>query len=145
MARKTFASSARGRQAAKNEKPIPDSRIDFSEIPESTDVELKRARRVGRPRSGNAKQLIAIRVAPLLLAQLRRLAAEQSKPYQTLIHELLEDATHKMTPAPDKKPWAELIGKLKHLREETARINRLIDEDSEKIDPEMWRKARKRR
>jgi len=31
------------------------------------------------------------------------------------------------------------MGKLKHLRKETARINRLIEEDSEKIDPEMWR------
>jgi predicted DNA binding CopG/RHH family protein len=51
---------------------------------------LKRARRVGRPKSGNAKRLIAIRIAPRLLAQIRRLAAKQSKPYQTLIHEFLE-------------------------------------------------------
>ncbi len=50
-------------------------------------------RRVGRPRTGHAKQLIAIRIAPRLLAQLRRLASRQSKPYQTLIHELLERAT----------------------------------------------------
>ncbi|MBI3933764.1 MAG: BrnA antitoxin family protein [Acidobacteria bacterium] len=71
------------------------SRIDFSDIPESTDEELHRGRRVGRPRSGNAKQLIAIRIAPRLLAQLRRLAAKQDKPYQTLIHELLERAAGK--------------------------------------------------
>lgn len=70
-----------------------DSQIDFSDIPESTDAELKRARRVGRPRTGQAKQLIAIRIAPRLLAQIRRRAARQSKPYQTLIHELLEKAT----------------------------------------------------
>ena len=38
------------------------------------------------------KQLIAIRIAPTLLARLRRLAAKRSKPYQTLIHELLERA-----------------------------------------------------
>lgn len=68
----------------------PDSRIDFSDIPESTDAELKRARRVGRPKTGNAKQLIAIRISPRLLAQLRSLAAKQAKPYQTFIHELLE-------------------------------------------------------
>jgi predicted DNA binding CopG/RHH family protein len=57
---------------------------------------LRRAVRVGRPRgrpkTGEAKQLIAIRIAPRLLAQLRRLAARQAKPYQTLIHELLERA-----------------------------------------------------
>jgi predicted DNA binding CopG/RHH family protein len=92
MAKKPSVSSARGRRAAKSGKPMPDSRIDFSDIPESTDAELKRARRVGRPKSGNAKRLIAIRIAPRLLAQIRRLAAKQSKPYQTLIHELLERA-----------------------------------------------------
>lgn len=50
---------------------------------------------VGRPKTGQAKQLIAIRIAPRLLAQLRRLAAKQDKPYQTLIHELLERAANK--------------------------------------------------
>lgn len=71
---------------------MPDRRIDFSGIPESTDAELKRARRVGRPKTGNAKQLIAIRISPRLLTELRRMAARQSKPYQTLIHQLLERA-----------------------------------------------------
>ena len=89
MARKQFASSARGKRPAKSAAPIPDSRLDLSDIPESTDEELRRARRVGRPSTGNAKQLIAIRIAPRLLHQLRRMAAKQSKPYQTLIHELL--------------------------------------------------------
>lgn len=92
MARKRSASSAHAKQAAKSVKHIPDSRIDFSDIPESTTEELSRARRVGRPKTGEAKQLIAIRVHPRLLAQLRRLAAQQDKPYQTLIHELLESA-----------------------------------------------------
>jgi len=32
----------------------------------------------------------------------------------------------------------EHFGKLKHLHKETLRINRLIEEDSERIDPEMW-------
>ncbi len=71
---------------------MPDSRIDFSDIPESTDEELRRARRVGRPTTGRAKQLIAIRLDPRLLAELRRLAARQGKRYQTLVHELLEAA-----------------------------------------------------
>lgn len=37
-----------------------------------------------------------------------------------------------------EKPWVKQMGKLKHLSEESARINRLIEEDSERIDPEMW-------
>lgn len=99
MAPKRFASSARARRAARSAKHIPDRQIDFTDIPESTDAELKRARRVGRPpgrpKTGTAKQLIAIRIAPRLLKRLRRLAAKQSKPYQTLIHELLERAARK--------------------------------------------------
>ena len=69
-----------------------DDAIDFSDLPESTDSELHRARRVGRPRTGKAKQLIAIRISPQLLSRLRRLAAERGQPYQTLIHEFLEEA-----------------------------------------------------
>src|SRR3974390_1596496 len=92
MNRKRSASSARVVPARKKGKRISAERIDFSDIPESTDVELRSARRVGRPRTGNAKQLIALRISPQLLAQLRRMAARQAKPYQTLIHDLLERA-----------------------------------------------------
>ncbi|NGZ95254.1 MAG: hypothetical protein CV089_03815 [Nitrospira sp. WS110] len=92
MKKKHSESSARGRRVAGNAKPIPDSEIDFSDIPESTPEELRRARRVGRPSSGMAKQLIAIRLSPKLLSRLRKLAAKRKKPYQTLIHELLEKA-----------------------------------------------------
>ncbi|MFI5094860.1 MAG: BrnA antitoxin family protein [Candidatus Acidiferrum sp.] len=95
MTKKQSASSVRGRQRAKNGKYMPDSQLDLSDIPEATDEQLRRARRVGRPVTGNAKQLIAIRIAPRVLAKLRRLAAKQSKPYQTYIHELLERAAKK--------------------------------------------------
>lgn len=51
MKKKPSGSSAQGRQVAKNAKHIPDLKIDFSDIPEATDAELKRMRRVGRPAS----------------------------------------------------------------------------------------------
>ena len=95
MAKKRSVSSVRARQRAKNGKYIPDSQLDLSDIPEATDEQLRRARRVGRPVTGYAKQLIAIRISPRLLWRLRRMAAKQSKPYQTLIHELLERAARK--------------------------------------------------
>jgi predicted DNA binding CopG/RHH family protein len=97
MKKKNLGSSVRGQRAGGSAKPIPDSRIDFSDIPESTEEELRRARRVGRPASGMAKQLIAIRLSPRLLSQLRKMAATQGKPYQSLIHELLEKAANKAT------------------------------------------------
>jgi len=80
------------RRVAKSVRHMFDSQIDFSDIPESLDEELRRARRVGRPVSGMAKQLIAIRLSPKLLSQLRKMAAKQREPYQMLIHELLERA-----------------------------------------------------
>ena len=72
-----------------------DDQIDYSDIPESTDEELKGARRVGRPSTGNAKQLIAIRIDPNVLSQLRKQAGKKEKPYQTYIHDLLVSATKK--------------------------------------------------
>jgi predicted DNA binding CopG/RHH family protein len=75
---------------------MPDRKIDFSDVPESTDEELSRAKRVGRPKSEQAKQLIAIRIAPSLLVKLRRIARKKGKPYQTYIHELLDAATKKV-------------------------------------------------
>ena len=38
-----------------------------------------------------------------------------------------------------ERPWLKHVGKLKHLHKETVRINRFIEQDSEKIDAEMWR------
>lgn len=66
---------------------MPDSQIDFSDIPEATDAQLKRMRRVGRPSSGMAKQLIAIRLSPGLesVAENGRQAAQA---ISALIHEL---------------------------------------------------------
>ncbi len=92
MRRKRSASSVPGRRAARSVRHIPDSKIDFSDMPELSDEQLRRMRRVGRPATGLAKQLIAIRLSPRLLAALRKMAAKQGKGYQTLIHELLEKA-----------------------------------------------------
>jgi predicted DNA binding CopG/RHH family protein len=95
MAKRQYASSAQGPRVAKNAKVILDKGIDFSDIPESTEAELKRARRVGRPSTGRAKQLIALRVNPVLLAKIRKMAEQAGKPYQTYIHDILEKLTKK--------------------------------------------------
>lgn len=92
MRKKTFASSARGKRRGKSAKHTPDSEIDFSDIPESSDLELAKARRVGRPSTGRAKQLIALRIDPAVLSKLRELAAQRHKPYQTMLHEMIESA-----------------------------------------------------
>src|SRR5947208_14947834 len=86
MARKRSGSSTPVKRAARSARHMPDGQIDFSDVPEYTDEELSRARRVGRPRPGRTKQLIAIRLDPGLLAKLRRLAPERGKASPTVMH-----------------------------------------------------------
>jgi len=65
-------------------------------------------------------------------------AAAQGMPLRQFVTEAVEEKL-KSDASREEKAWLKHMGKLKHLRKETARINRLIEEDSEKIDPEMWR------
>jgi uncharacterized protein (DUF4415 family) len=90
--KRSRGSSARGARAAKRGRRTRNEKIDFSDVPELTDEQLKRARRVGRPPFGrSARELIAIRVDPDVLRALRVEATREGVGYQTLIHRLLED------------------------------------------------------
>ena len=91
MAKKRSVSSVPEQPHIASAEHILNSDIDFSDIPDSTPAELKSAVRVGRPTTGNAKKLVAVRVAPRLLERIRELAAKRETPYQTLMHELLEE------------------------------------------------------
>ena len=88
---KRSASSARGGRAARNERRgAAQSRIDFSDIPELSDEQLRTMRRVGRPPIGaEARQLIAIRLDPEVLNRFRAEAKRLKIGYQTLIHRVL--------------------------------------------------------
>jgi uncharacterized protein (DUF4415 family) len=91
MARRKLGSSAPGKRAAKSVKHMRDSQIDFSEIPEATGKQLKAMKRVGRPPLGDAtKQLIALRLEPGVIEQLKVLAEKEGMGYQTLINEILQ-------------------------------------------------------
>jgi uncharacterized protein (DUF4415 family) len=86
---KRSGSSARGVRAAASGRRTR-RRIDFSDLPESSEEQLKAMRRVGRPPLGDAaRQLIAIRVDAAVLDQFRREARRRGVGYQTLINEVL--------------------------------------------------------
>jgi hypothetical protein len=68
----------------------------------------------------------------------KSLAAARGIPLREFVTEAVKDRLASEAKA-SEKPWLKHMGKLKHLRKETARINRFIEEDSEKIDTEMWR------
>lgn len=94
MGRKNSGSSQRGQLAAKRGRITKDADIDFSDIPELTDEQLKKARRLGRPRLGDkAKRLISIRLDPELLLSLQEQAEKKGIGYQNLIHQILQKAT----------------------------------------------------
>ena len=64
-------------------------------------------------------------------------AAEQGIPLRQFVTEAVEERLRAKSPPPSK-PWIKLAGRLRHLRNETARINRLIEQEFEKIEPEEW-------
>jgi hypothetical protein len=68
----------------------------------------------------------------------KSVAAARGIPLREFVTEAVKDKLAADVQA-GKKPWLRHMGKLKRLRKETLRINRLIEEDSEKIDAEMWR------
>jgi hypothetical protein len=65
-------------------------------------------------------------------------AAARGIPLREFVTEAVKE---KLAPGATagERPWLRLMGRLKHLHKETVRINHLIEEDSEKIDPVMWR------
>ena len=87
--RKRFGSSAHvGRAAASGRRTT--RKIDLSDIPEASDAQLKRMRRVGRPPIGDEPRLlIAIRVDSGVLEHFRKEARRRRVGYQTLINEVL--------------------------------------------------------
>ncbi len=64
-------------------------------------------------------------------------AAEQGIPLRQFVTDAVEDKLRRKTPA-GKKPWVGLAGRLRHLRNETSRLNKRIEREFEKIEPEQW-------
>lgn len=63
-----------------------------------SDAQLRAMRRVGRPTLGEvARQLIAIRIDPQVLEDLRDEAKQRDIGYQTLINDILTEHTGKKT------------------------------------------------
>ena len=64
-------------------------------------------------------------------------AAEHGVPLRQFVTEAVAEKLRNDSPS-GEKPWMALAGGLRHLKKETARINRIIEEEFEKIDPEEW-------
>jgi len=94
--KKSRGSSARGGRAGKKEKDTNRKKIDFSDIPELSDNQLSRMRRVGRPTVGDEpRKLIAIRLDAKVLSWLRETAQKTGTPYQSLVNQILAEEMRK--------------------------------------------------
>jgi uncharacterized protein (DUF4415 family) len=90
MGRKSSGSSQRVARAKKSAKSTHDRKIDFSDIPELSDEQLAVMKPLGRPLLGSGpRKLIAVRIDPTVLEQLRKEARKAGKGYQTLINDIL--------------------------------------------------------
>jgi hypothetical protein len=65
----------------------------------------------------------------------KSVAAERGIPLREFVTEAVKDKlTANLRTA--EKPWMAAFGKLRHLHKETARVNRLIDEEFEQVEAE---------
>ena len=64
-------------------------------------------------------------------------AAEQKIPLRKFVSDAVEEKLKAQTPG-RLEARSRLFGGLRHLKKETARINRIIEEAFERIDPEDW-------
>jgi hypothetical protein len=62
-------------------------------------------------------------------------AAERGIPFRQFVTEAVED---KLTAAGNRggRPWMKAAGALRHLKKESARLMRMIEDEFEKIEPE---------
>jgi hypothetical protein len=70
-----------------------------------------------------------------LFRRAKSAAAEKGIPLRELVSEALAE---KLRPRNCEKPWMKTFGRLRRLHAETARINRIIDEEFGGIEPEDW-------
>ena len=78
-----------------------------------------------------------LEIPDLIFRRAKSVAAERGIPLREFVTEAVKDklASEDKTA---NKPWVKLAGGLRHLHKETQRINQIIEEEFEQIEPEDW-------
>jgi len=63
-------------------------------------------------------------------------AAQRGIPLRQFVTEAVQEKL--AASKPEDKPWMKAAGKLRHLHNETVRIQRIIDQEFGQIEPEDW-------
>jgi hypothetical protein len=77
-----------------------------------------------------------LEIPDALFRRAKSAAAERGIPLRELVSEALAEKLRAR--GREEKPWLKAFGKLRSLRKETARINLIIEEEFERIEPEDW-------
>jgi hypothetical protein len=67
----------------------------------------------------------------------KSVAAQRGIPLRAFVTEAVMEKLDAVSKK-EEKPWVRLAGGLKHLHNETERINRIVNSEFGKIDPEDW-------
>ncbi len=78
-----------------------------------------------------------LEIPDLLFKRAKSLAAEQGIPLRALVTDALAEKLRGS--GGGARPWMKSFGKLRSLRTETARIDAIVAEEFEQIEPEDWR------
>jgi len=70
-----------------------------------------------------------------IFRQAKSAAAQRGIPLREFVTQAVKDKLDG-TGNPADRPWMAAFGKLRHLRKETARINRVIEEEFEQVEAE---------
>lgn len=74
-----------------------------------------------------------LEIPDALFRRAKSAAAERGIPLRELVSEALAERLRR--PVQDK-PWMQTFGKLRGLRKESTRINRIIEEEFGRVEPE---------
>lgn len=90
---------------------------------------------MGASVSGEVQMKTTLEIPDPIFRRAKSLAAERGIPFREFVTEAVKEKLSAHSKA-SEKPWTKLAGGLKHLHRETERINRIIEEEFEKIEPE---------
>ena len=76
-----------------------------------------------------------LEIPDVIFRRAKAKAAERGIPFRQFVTGAVEEKL-RAKPGDGSRPWLKMAGKLRHLRKETARINALIDQEFEVIEPE---------
>jgi len=75
-----------------------------------------------------------LEIPDAIFRRAKSVAAERGIPLREFVTEAVKDKLARRNAA--DKPWMAAFGKLRHLRRETAKINRMIEQEFEQVEAE---------